>query len=59
MSCDDTVRTVRIKVVRVDILIKHTLGHFCWIMFFFDNHTLFAVGFDVVEEICLTGKKEN
>lgn len=49
MRCDDT---VRIKVVRGDILIKHTLGHFCWIRFFFfgffSTITPSAVGFDVV-----------
>lgn len=59
MRCDDT---VRIKVVRGDILIKHTLGHFCWIRFFsflfFSTITPSAVGFDVVEETCLTGKKK-
>lgn len=40
MSCDDT---VRIKVVRGDILIKHTLGQFLLdkVVFFFpDNHSV-------------------
>lgn len=57
MSCDDT---VRIKVVRGDILIKHTLGQFLLdkVVFFFPTITLSAVRFDVVEETCLTGKKK-
>lgn len=57
MSCDDT---VRIKVVRGDILIKHTLGQFLLdkVVCFFLTITLSAVRFDVVEETCLTGKKK-
>lgn len=57
MSCDDT---VRIKVVRGDILIKHTLGQFLLdkVVCFFSTITLSAVRFDVVEETCLTGKKK-